>query len=38
MAAQKDSGCETPGWKWWRRKVSGVRHLDGNGGAEGFRV
>ncbi|WJZ84977.1 hypothetical protein VitviT2T_004549 [Vitis vinifera] len=29
MAAEKDSGCETPGWKWRRRRISCVRHPDG---------
>ena len=24
MAAEKDSGCETPEWKWQRRRISGV--------------
>ena len=38
MAAQKDSGHETSGWKWRHRRIPGVRHPGGNGGAEGFRA
>ena len=28
MAAMRDSGCETPGWKWRRRRIPGARHPD----------
>ena len=24
MVAERDSGCETPGWKWRRRRIPGV--------------
>ena len=28
METQKGSGCETPGWKWRRWRIPGVRHPD----------